>query len=1088
MSELMLLVVACRDLDENVLSVLLPNRVGTALVMDEVAAREYLELGNNQVALIFVETSQLRSGGFNFLTWIRESKFCIIPTIAFAKETNSELKAFECGAWDCITPSSEPSIVAARVKNVLNRSGFLRENDGASDCFEAEYFADVIATFSGIVPQGNAAWIGDSAFQHAALYQNVLDEIQTAVYACDAETYEILFFNRRIAELADVDPAEATGRKCFEYLFGRHEPCLFCHMDSMEKGIMLEREFTYPVNNRTYLMKGKLFDWNNVTTHVEFIEDVTDQRAFQAKNEALVAQLTSMMDHVPGALCLYRYDGKTFAPLIHNGAFYEILGYSEENSKLVYQETNYLNVHPDDLPDLRSAVADAVARSADLRHTYRIYHDVKGCYIWLRLNARVIDQPDASKLVYCTYTDVSEEKESERIAIDAKERSEQQYRRQMEVVEGINDANLIAKGYCNLTQNKMLSYSTNSEHALDFTQGAPLESVMCSIASYMLDSAEKQKLLEAFNREKLIKDFKQGNTETTVDYRWRLGDGRIVWVSTICRTTLEPETNDVLCFVYNFNITRRKTTQEMIDAVVRLDYDYLALLDCRTHDYLIYANKENSNLPPFHSSDYEAEVRTYAEEHLVSEDTEKNIHDMSIDNIRTQLRDRECFVSYAGVKEKDGSVSRKKLQFSYLDRVHEKVLITRVDVTDIYDKEQEQLRELQQAIVAANRANHAKTDFLSRMSHDIRTPLNAIIGLAELGKESDSLDEMRENLHEIGISGSYLLSIINDVLDMSKIEGKCLVLRPRTVYLPRFIEETTAIVMPGISAKGIHFEVVQKGIKSEYLSFDETYVRQVMVNLLSNAVKFTPEGGTVELRLENISRGETTVRNRMVVRDGGIGISKEFLSKVFLPFEQEDDVDDAARKGTGLGLAIVKSIVGLMNGTINVESNKGEGAAFTVEWDLDLAPEPQIETEKILEDEMDACLRGKRVLLCEDHPLNTKIAVKLLEKKGMEVFHASNGRQAVELFQTSPLKYFDVVLMDIRMPVMDGLEATKCLRALNREDANIVPIVAMTANAFDDDMRSSLAAGMNAHLTKPIESQVLYQTLIKVASVNGKGI
>lgn len=452
------------------------------------------------------------------------------------------------------------------------------------------------------------------------------------------------------------------------------------------------------------------------------------------------------------------------------------------------------------------------------------------------------------------------------------------------------------------------------------------------------------------------------------------------------------------------------------------------------------------------------------------------------------MRDRECFVSYAGVKEKDGSVSRKKLQFSYLDRVHEKVLITRVDVTDIYEKEQERLRELQQAIVAANRANHAKTDFLSRMSHDIRTPLNAIIGLAELGKGSDSLDEMRENLHEIGISGSYLLSIINDVLDMSKIESKCLVLRPRTVYLPRFIEETTAIVMPGISAKGIHFEVVQKGIKSEYLSFDETYVRQVIVNLLSNAVKFTPEGGTVELRLENISRGETTVRNRMVVRDGGIGISKEFLSKVFLPFEQEDDVDDAARKGTGLGLAIVKSIVGLMNGTINVESNKGEGAAFTVEWDLDLAPEPQIETEKILEDEMDACLRGKRVLLCEDHPLNTKIAVKLLEKKGMEVFHASNGRQAVELFQTSPLKYFDVVLMDIRMPVMDGLEATKCLRALNREDANIVPIVAMTANAFDDDMRSSLAAGMNAHLTKPIESQVLYQTLIKVASVNGKGI
>ncbi|MEA5020376.1 MAG: PAS domain-containing protein [Gordonibacter sp.] len=918
--------------------------------------------------------------------------------------------------------------------------------------------------------------------QHTELYQGVLDEIQTAVYACDAETYEILYFNRRIAEIAGVDPADAPGRKCYEYLFGRRKPCSFCRMESMQNGVMLEREFTYSVNNRTYLLKGKLFDWNNVVTHVEFIEDVTEQRAFQAKNDALVAQLTSMMDHVPGALCLYHYEGGSFTPLIHNDAFYQILGYSEEHVKQVYCETNYLNVHPDDLPELQRVVTDAVCRSTDLRHTYRMYHDKKACYIWLRLNARVIDQPDSSKMIYCTYTDVSEEKESERLAIAARERSEQQYRRQMEVIDGINDANLVAKGYCNLTHNQMLSYTTNSDHALEFPQGVSLEEVLSAIAEHAIDPLEAMQMRQTFDREKLINSFKQGDSETMMEYRWKLLDGRIAWVSTVCRTTLEPETSDILCFVYSFNITQRKTTQEMIGAVVKLDYDYLALLDCSTHDYVIYANKENSNLPPFHSTEYEAEVRKYAEECLIPEDVEGNIRDMSIDNIRTQLKDREYFVSYAGVKEKDGSISRKKLQFSYLDRVHERVLITRVDITDVYEKEQDHLKELQQAMIAANRANHAKTDFLTRMSHDIRTPMNAIIGLAELGEESESLEEMRENLHEIRVSGAYLLSIINDVLDMSRIESKSLVLNPRTVYLPRFIEETIAIIMPVISEKGIRFEITQEGITSKYLSFDETYVRQVAVNLLSNAVKFTPEGGTVELRLENISHGETFVRNRMVVRDSGIGISEDFLPKVFLPFEQENDTNDATRNGTGLGLSIVKSIVSLMNGTIKVESEKGVGTAFIVEWDLDVASDQQLEVESASAVEVSSCLRGKRILLCEDHPLNTKIAVKLLGKKEIEVVHAVNGQQALDMFKQYPPGYFDAVLMDIRMPIMDGLEATRCLRALDRVDASTVPIVAMTANAFDDDMRSSLAAGMNAHLTKPIEPQVLYRTLADITA------
>ncbi len=227
------------------------------------------------------------------------------------------------------------------------------------------------------------------------------------------------------------------------------------------------------------------------------------------------------------------------------------------------------------------------------------------------------------------------------------------------------------------------------------------------------------------------------------------------------------------------------------------------------------------------------------------------------------------------------------------------------------------------------------------------------------------------------------------------------------------------------------------------------------VNLLSNAVKFTPEGGHIELCLENISRTEHAVYNRMIVRDTGIGIGKEFLPKVFLPFEQENDNNDIMRKGTGLGLSIVKSIVTLMNGTIRVESERGKGTAFIVEWHFDTVTPDEIPDQDIATPHALATLAGRRILLCEDHPLNTQIATKVLQKEGIVVIHAANGQEAIDQFSKAPAHYFDAILMDIRMPVMDGLKATRCIRLMDRPDAQTVPIIAMTANAFMEDVQKS---------------------------------
>lgn len=395
-------------------------------------------------------------------------------------------------------------------------------------------------------------------------------------------------------------------------------------------------------------------------------------------------------------------------------------------------------------------------------------------------------------------------------------------------------------------------------------------------------------------------------------------------------------------------------------------------------------------------------------------------------------------------------------------------------------KEAQYNKDLTEANEKLLRASTAKSDFLSRMSHDIRTPLNAIIGLSDLAKESDSKEDMRADLHEITISGQYLLSIINDVLDMSKIENKALVLNERVVNLPKFIEETTAIVLPSIKQKHIHFTFKQENINAESMYFDETHVRQAIVNLLSNAIKFTPDGGEVSVSLEILERREDCVRSRVIVADTGIGMSEDFLPKLFTPFEQEDARNDAKRQGTGLGLSIVKSIVTLMNGTVSVESEKGKGSRFIIEWDVKTVPKalvPQDQTASDAQPSSPASLAGRRVLLAEDQPINAMIAERLLAKEDVSTEVAENGKEAVRLFSEAAPGYYDAVLMDIRMPEMDGLEAARTIRGLNTADAKTVPIIAMTANAFDEDVQKSMAAGMNAHLSKPIEPQRLYETL-----------
>lgn len=392
-----------------------------------------------------------------------------------------------------------------------------------------------------------------------------------------------------------------------------------------------------------------------------------------------------------------------------------------------------------------------------------------------------------------------------------------------------------------------------------------------------------------------------------------------------------------------------------------------------------------------------------------------------------------------------------------------------------------QNKKLQDALHAAEIANQAKTDFLARVSHDMRTPLNGILGLTDIMKEKAVDEGLKSEIEQLELSGRYLLNLIDDTIDVGQIESGKLELHSSVCDGKAALETVISMIQPSIYEKQIHFQVDVEQLPFTMLYVDIGRLEQAVINVLSNAVKFTPAGGTISCKMENISNNNGVIVDRLIIKDNGIGMSKEFQKHLYEPFMQEHNDSRSVYHGTGLGMTITKQCMDLMGGSISIESEVGKGTEVTLILPMPIATPEQIEEWKKSNEISDniAILKGKRVLLCEDHPLNATIATKMLEKKGMIIEHATNGREGLDMFVASSLGYYNLILMDIRMPQMDGIEATKAIRSLERADAKEIPIIAMTANALEEDVNNCINAGMSEHLGKPIKPEKLYRTLVE---------
>lgn len=465
-------------------------------------------------------------------------------------------------------------------------------------------------------------------------------------------------------------------------------------------------------------------------------------------------------------------------------------------------------------------------------------------------------------------------------------------------------------------------------------------------------------------------------------------------------------------------------------------------------------------------------------------DEYKQIKQIVIEALQQGLPGFECV---SRMPRKDGSFIWIKVVGTFTDETYDGVPVLYVVYTDITDviAQQELSKRLEErskllriALDEAEQANNAKSDFLSRMSHDIRTPLNAIIGMTEIADAHlDDPERVHDCHKKIALSSQHLLGLINDVLDMSKIESGKMTLNNSTVSLRELIENVVAIIQPDIKAKKQIFAVHPYDLPFEYISADALRLRQIFLNILSNATKFTPEGGGITFDIKETGNKEDGISLvQFIFSDTGIGMRPEFLEHIFDTFTREQDSRVDKTIGTGLGMAITRKIVDILGGEIKVASQVGVGTTFEVILPLKVVSAAEAigafhsgNVQNGMKKEKSYDFTGKRFLLAEDNELNREIAVELLSTTGAEIDCVSDGQQCVEVFSNSVPDYYDLILMDIQMPIMDGYTAAKNIRKMDRNDAKTIQIWAMTADAFVEDVEKAKAVGMNGHFAKPLD-------------------
>lgn len=799
------------------------------------------------------------------------------------------------------------------------------------------------------------------------------------------------------------------------------------------------------------------------------------------ENKEAFERLKLLTDSIPGGLATYELSSQEVRTLYLSDGIYKLTGYTKEEYMAVRGDNPLQFIREEDLPVIWKQIESLLNQKEPIDCTYRLIQK-EGGYRWINLKGTEADRQDNCVIINAVLFDVTETITSSMRLREMERENWNRYEHELQLrKELIRDS--IFYYQLNLTNNKIEEYHSQYDDTKGMKSGVNTdekirENILGNIAPEDHGIIRDNIFSDAIKRK-----YKNGETSNSVIYRRKIPGKGYRWVRTEISVMEKPESSDLIAFLHCHDIDVEQKSKLAIETIMDEDIESVMVLNVENGKANAAHIQGRVTRENYHDSFlFDQEYEAVLPFSVVEEDRDVFSNLFKLAKLIAVLK-KEKIVNLTYRVIDDGIIHRKMTKAYYLDERKTEIVLVRRDITGLYEEEQRQKKVLQEAMEEANRANRAKSDFLSHMSHDIRTPLNAVLAFSNQVMIHDaSREQLMEYLKKVNLSGEYLLGIINDVLDMSRIEQNKVILNPEPYYLEDFENTIRNVIDESSKKRGINFVMDVRMAGDCGILVDHVRFNQIFINLLSNAVKFTPEGGRVEFIIETVpGKNRKVPVRRFIVRDNGIGMSKEFLPHAYDSFQQEYRKGLSERsQGTGLGLSIVKELVNLMDGTIQLESALNQGTTFIVDLPLvEIAKVDMKREEKIINYEH---LRGIHFLLVEDNDINMEIAVTLLGKMGCIVESVENGKIACEKFADSEPEYYQLILMDIRMPVMDGLTAARTIRSMERGDAQKIPIIAMTADAFNEDEQTAKEAGMNAHISKPVEPRSLFDVCNYYAS------